>query len=126
MPAFLLLEEFMKIKNIEIDFNFLDADNVEKFEKEAQKVVEKSEENKNAKITYSEALRKECEVVEDFIDSVFGEGLSEKIFKGNKDLLDHIKVFQDIVDEKNSKQSELQSIYNRYAPNREQRRKGRR
>ena len=115
----------MKIKNIEIDFNFLDADNVEKFEKEARKVVEKSEQNKNEKLTYSEAIRKECDVVEEFIDNVFGERLSEKIFEGKKDLLDHIKVFQSIVDEKNNKQVELQNLYNRYAPNRVQRRKNR-
>ncbi len=115
----------MKIKNIEIDFNFLDADNVEKFENEAQKVVAESARNKNEKLTYAEAIRKECEVVEEFIDNVFGKGLSEKIFEGKKDLLEHIKVFQQIADEKNSKQAELQSLYNRYAPNRAQRRKGR-
>ena len=115
----------MKIKNIEIDFNFLDADNVEKFEQEAKKVVEKSEKSKTQKLTNSESIRKECEVVEEFIDNVFGEGLSEKIFEGKKDLLEHIKVFQEIADEKNKKQAELQSLYNRYAPNRQQRRKNR-
>ncbi len=115
----------MKIKNIEIDFNFLDADNVEKFEKEARKVVEKSEQNKKEKLTYSEAIRKECEVVEEFIDNVFEKGLSEKIFEGKKDLLEHIKAFQEIVNEKNSQQAELQSMYNKYAPNRQQRRKSR-
>ena len=30
----------MKIRNIEVDFNFLDADDVEKFEKEANRVIE--------------------------------------------------------------------------------------
>ena len=30
----------MKIKNIEVNFDFLDADDVERFEKEARKVVE--------------------------------------------------------------------------------------
>ena len=30
----------MKIKDIEVDFDFLDADDVERFEKEARKVVE--------------------------------------------------------------------------------------
>lgn len=116
----------MKIKNIEIDFNFLDADNVEKFEQEAKKVIEKSKKNKNEKLTHSEAIRKECEVVEEFIDNVFGKGLSEKIFEGKKDLLEHIKVFQEIVNEKNNKHAELQSLYNRYAPNRAQRRKSKR
>lgn len=106
----------MKIKNVEIDFNFLDADNVEKFENEAKKVVEKSETTKGEELSYSEAIRQECDVVEEFIDNVFGEGLSAKIFEGKKDLLEHIKVFQEIADEKNRKQQELQNIYNRYVP----------
>lgn len=113
----------MKIKNIDIDFNFLDADNVEKFENEAKKVVEKSENEKVKEMSYSEALRLECNIIEEFLDNVFGKGISEKIFEGKKDLMEHLKVFQDIVDEKNSKQQELQNLYNRYAPNRTQRRK---
>ena len=113
----------MKIKNIEIDFNFLDADNVEKFESEAKKVVEKTQNNKSKEMQYSEAIRFECNIVEEFIDNVFGTGISEKLFEGKKDLLEHIQIFQEIVDEKNKKQAELQSIYNRYAPNREHRRK---
>lgn len=118
----------MNLNGIEIDFNFLDADNVEKFENEARKVVEKSEKTQKEELTYSEAIRQECDVVEDFIDNVFGEGLSEKIFNGKKDLLDHIKIFQKIVDEKNNKQAELQNLYNKYAPNpsRPSRNKGRR
>lgn len=113
----------MKIKNIEIDFNFLDADNIEVFEKEAKKVVEKSEQGKNEEISYSEAIRQECNIVEEFIDNVFGEGLSQKIFEGKNDLLEHIKVFQEIADEKNRKQQELQNLYNRYAPNKPNRKR---
>ena len=115
----------MRIKNIEIEFDFLDADNVELFEKEAQKVVEKTQ-TERKEMTYSQALRMECDIVEEFLDNVFGKGLSKDLFNGKKNLKEHIEIFQYVVDEKNSKQSELQSIYNRYAPNREQRRKGRR
>ena len=107
----------MKIKNVDIDFNFLDADNVEKFENEAKKVVEKCQNTKTKEMQYSEAIKMECNIVEEFIDNVFGQGISERIFEGKKDLLEHIKVFQEIVDEKNNKQQELQNLYNRYAPN---------
>lgn len=104
----------MKISNIEIEFDFLDADNVEKFEEEAKKVVEKSKTEKE--MSYSEALRFECKVVEEFIDNVFGKGISEKIFKGKKNLKEHINVFQQLVDEKNKSQEELQKLYDKYAP----------
>lgn len=110
----------MKIKNIEIDFNFLDADNVEKFEKEAKKVIEKTENEKQIEnMTLSKAIKLECKIVEEFIDNVFGEGVSDKIFEGKKDLLEHIKIFQEVVDEKNTKQKELEDLYKKYAPRKE-------
>jgi len=108
----------MQIKGIEIDFDFLDADNVEKFENEAKKVVEKSK-IEQKEITYSQALKMECEIVEDFIDNVFGKGVSKKIFKGKKNLKEHIEVFQEIADEKNNAQQDLQNLYNQYLPKQE-------
>lgn len=106
----------MKISNIEIEFDFLDADNVEKFEKEAQKVVKKTGKYKEKEMTYSEALRMECKIIEDFIDNVFGEGISSKIFNGKMNLKEHIEIFQEIVNEKNKAQDDLQKLYNKYAP----------
>ena len=76
----------MNIKGIEIDFDFLDADNVEKFEKEAKKVIEKTEAKEIVELSYAEALRQECEIVEVFIDNVFGKGISEQIFKRKSNL----------------------------------------
>lgn len=104
----------MKIKNIEIEFDFLDADNVEIFEKEAQKVVEKAQEKKE--MTYSQALRMECDIVEEFLDNVFGEGISKDLFNGKKNLKEHIEIFQYVVDEKNKAQADMQKLYNKYAP----------
>ena len=113
----------MNIKGIEIDFDFLDADNVEKFEKEAKKVIEKTEKKEIVELSYAEALRQECEIVEVFIDNVFGQGISNKIFKGKHNLGEHIQVFQLIVDEKNKKQEELEKIMSRYLPRKEERRR---
>ena len=39
----------MKIRGIEVDFDFLDADDVERFEKEAKKVQEECEKRRNTK-----------------------------------------------------------------------------
>lgn len=104
----------MKISNIEIDFDFLDADNVEKFEEEAKKVVEKTEIKEE--MSYAQALKYECEIVEDFIDNVFGKGISKQLFNGKKNLKEHIEIFQQLVDEKNKAQDDLQKLYDKYAP----------
>lgn len=112
----------MKIRDIEVNFNFLDADDVEKFEKEAKKVQEECEKRKNTKISVAQAIREECNIINDFFDNVFGEGISFKLFNGKSNLEDHIKAFEDIVKEKIEKQKDLQNTFDRYQPNREQRR----
>lgn len=112
----------MNIRGIEIDFDFLDADNVEILEKEIQKVLEKNQESKLVKKNLSDAIKTECNIIDDFIDNVFGQGISEKIFQGKKNLTEHIKVFEEIIENKIKQQNELQNTFNRYMPNRQQRR----
>lgn len=112
----------MKIRNIEVDFNFLDADDVEKFEKEAKRVKEECNSNQNREMSYSEAIREECKVINTFFDNVFGEGISQKLFNGKNNLEDHIRAFEGIVSEKMKQQEGLNNALTRYQPNREQRR----
>lgn len=112
----------MKIKDIEVEFNFLDADDVEKFENAAKEVMEKCKERQKEKMSYSDAIKEECQVIEEFFDKVFGDGLSQKLFNGKKNLEEHINAFEDIVKAKIEKQKDLQTVYDRYQPNREQRR----
>lgn len=112
----------MKIRNIEVDFNFLDADDVEKFEKEAKRVKEEYNASQSKEMSYSEAIREECKVINAFFDNVFGEGISQKLFNGKNNLEDHIKAFEDIVSEKMKQQEGLSNALDRYQPNREQRR----
>ena len=112
----------MKIRNIEVDFDFLDADDVERFENAARRVVEECANKDKKELSYAEVIREECNIVENFFDNVFGKGISEKLFNGKKNLSDHVKAFEDIVKMKNEKQKDLQSTLDRYQPNREQRR----
>ncbi len=113
----------MKILDVEIDFDLFDADQVEKFEIEAKKVLEASKTTKIEDLSFSEALRAECQIVEDFFDNVFGRGISDKLFKGKKNLTEHIKAFEEIVSEKARKQTELEATLNKYLPNRDSRKK---
>ena len=112
----------MKIRGIEVNFNFLDADDVEKFEKEAERVKQESERRKKEKMSYSQAIREECEVINNFFDNVFRQGISLKMFNGKNNLEEHIKAFEDIVKEKLEQQRGLQNISERYQPNRAERR----
>lgn len=123
----------MRIKDIEVNFSFTDADDIERFENEARKVEEKAKNYEKKEISVSEAIREECNVIEEFFDNVFEKGISQKLFKGKKDIAEHINLFQDIVNAKIEQTKGMQNIYDnleRYMPNRETRRynnrKGRR
>lgn len=118
----------MRIKNIEVEFSFSDADDLERLENSAKKVKEISDEYKKKELSVSEAIREECKIINDFFDEVFGEGISEKLFNGKNDLKEHIDLFKDIIDEKVRQTNAFQNMYNnieygsKYMPNREQRR----
>ena len=126
----------MKLKDIEVDFSFTDADCIERLENAAKKVKEKSELKDKEEKSLSEAIREECKIIDEFFDEVFGEGISEKIFKGKKDLQEHMELFTDIMNAKIETTKATQNLYDslenkaKYMPNRETRRhnkyKGRR
>lgn len=118
----------MKLKDIEVNFSFTDADDVERFENAAKKVYEEAEKNKKKEMNASEIIREECNIIEEFFNSVFGEGISNKLFNEKKDIVEHIKLFEDIVKAKVEATKDIQNIYDniensdRYKPNRETRR----
>lgn len=126
----------MKLKDIEVDFSFTDADCIERLENAAKKVKEKSELKDKEEISLSKAIREECNIIDEFFDEVFGDGIAEKIFKGKKDLQEHMELFTDIMNAKIETTKATQNLYDslenkaKYMPNRETRRhnkyKGRR
>ena len=122
------MEGKMKLEDIEVNFSFTDADDVERFENAAKKVYEEAEKNKKKEMNASEIIREECNIIEEFFDSVFGEGISNKLFNEKKDIVEHIKLFEDIVKAKVEATKDIQNIYDniensdRYKPNRETRR----
>lgn len=126
----------MKLKDIEVEFSFTDADCIERLEKASKKVKEETEKYQKQEMDLSKAIRKECEIINNFIDEVFGEGIAEKVFKGKNDLQEHMELFTDIMNAKIETTKATQNLYDsleykaKYMPNRETRRhnnkKGRR
>ena len=112
----------MKIKGIEVEFNFLDADDIERFEKEAEKVRHECEEKGKQKMSLAECIREECKIINNFFDNVFGKGFSQKLFGNKNNLEEHIKIFEDVIKQKIEQQKDLQSTFERYQPNRQERR----
>lgn len=125
----------MKLKDIEVDFSFTDADDLKRLENAAKKVKEKAEAGEKEELSLSESIKKECNIIDEFLDETFGEGIAKKIFKGKKDLQEHMELFTDIMNAKIETTKATQNLYDtleykaKYMPNRETRRhnkKGRR
>lgn len=118
----------MKLKDIEVDFSFTDADCLERLEKAAKKVKEKAEAGEKEKLSLSESIRKECKIINEFLDETFGEGIAEKVFKGKNDLQEHMELFEDVMNAKIEMTKATQNLYDnleykaKYMPNRETRR----
>ena len=122
----------MKLKDIEVEFSFTDADCLERLENASRKVKEKAELKEKEKLDLSEAIRQECQILDEFFDDTFGEGTAKKIFKGKKDLQEHMELFTDIMNAKIEATKATQNLYDtleykaKYMPNRENRRNNRR
>lgn len=113
----------MIINGVELNIDFTDADVLERIEIKSEEVLKKCEElGKNKKnIKPAEGIRQECKILKDFLDYVFGENISEKVF-GNKDSLrDCLKAYEDIINERNRQLNNLNEIVEKYSPERVQR-----
>ena len=123
----------MKILDKEIEFDFFDAEQMERYEKEseiAQKELNSIDINK---MKQSELINKTCKTKEKCFDNVFGEGTSKKIFEDKRNFRLCVKAFKDLAkakkeqvneigDEIKDFQKELQEINAEYKPNRATRR----
>lgn len=112
----------MTINGYEFDVDLTDADIVEKMEQGVQNLYEEAERlkelKKDEKITTAEGIRQECKVLKDFLDYVFGEGTSEKIFKGKDSLNLCLKAYEDVIEARDKQYNELNDRINAYSPDR--------
>ncbi|MBY6916057.1 DUF6673 family protein [Clostridium botulinum] len=86
--------------------------------------VKAQEVSRTLKDNDAESINNACKVVREGIDTILGNGSSEKIFKGrDKDIMESIDVLMYIFDEINKfKNKKLSEMKNRVPQNREQKR----
>ena len=110
----------MTINGVEFNIDFTDADIIEKIDEGNEKVKDKIkelEENKE-NISPAEGIRQECKILKEFLDYVLGSGTSEKIFGEKNSLRESLKAFEDIINERNKQFDNLQSVIDKYSPDR--------
>ena len=117
----------MKILNVELeDFDFNDADAVEKLEKSIDLAEKKLKALSPKGDTASGIIRKGCSIIFECFDSIFGAGTSQKIFGPKSSLKTCTEAFRDLKLVKDKQDQELNSLIgeigNEYSPNRAARR----
>lgn len=117
----------MNIFGIELKFDFFDADQLEVYERENQKVADDIKEptQYEGKST-ADAIRIQCRIVDGFFDAVFGAGTSQKLFKGKANIRDHMEAFGIVAQCARESGGEMKAIEDKYDPNRAERRQAER
>jgi len=117
----------MNIFGVELEYDFFDADQLEIYERENEKVATDIKEPKQyeGKST-ADALRIQCRIVDNFFDALFGAGTAQKIFKGKANIRDHMEAFGIMAQGAIDARAELDEIEDKYTPNRAERRQAER
>lgn len=122
----------MKILETDIDFNFYDAEQMEKFEKNAEIAREELNNLEIGNKKQSEFIKEVCFIIEKCFNSIFGDNVSKDIFKGKKDFKLCVRAFKDLWDERKKQeelitneilgfQEEMQKVSTKYSPDRAKR-----
>ncbi len=116
----------MKILDKELNFNFNDADDMEKLENAIEKTRKKLNALKIEGKTMSAVIKEVCNCVFNCFDEIFGENVSKDIF-GNRYNLDIcIDAFENLcnakVEQDNSFEQRIKNFETKYSPNRATRR----
>ena len=113
----------MNICGIDLEIDFLDADDLERY-LNANKATLKGINDKSQYEGKSEPdqMRYQCKLINEFFDSVFGEGTADNLFHGKNNLGDHMEAFGIVSEAAKQSNVRLEQIDQRYNPNRAQRR----
>ena len=111
----------LKINDVELELDLMDADMAEKYEK-AYRKMQRDVANIPKNLSLADSIRKQCNLVFYFFDEVFGQDTSKKIFGNRTNLRECIKAVETLIDHVNKDVEESNKIINKYSPNRVERR----
>lgn len=116
----------MKILDTEIEFNFNDADDMERLENAIDKTTLKLNNIKTDGKRTSEVIRESCKAVFECFNIAFGEETDKKVFGEKTNFNICIKAFEDLCNARDEQGKDLEeqvkNIESKYSPNRATRR----
>lgn len=97
----------MKVLETEIDFDFYDAEQMERFDIGSDEIVTGINSIKSKNMKQSEFINEFCTIIENGFDKIFGKDTSKKIFKGKRNFKDCVQAFRDLVKARKQQEKEV-------------------
>ena len=107
MPLLYIYGGNMKVLETEINFDFYDANQMEKLEANMDKISKEINKIKVDKIKQSQFINKFCTIIENGFDNIFGEGVSKTIFKEKRNFKLCVQAFRDLVKARQEQEKEV-------------------
>lgn len=117
----------ININGIDLELDLLDADVMEKYQNLNAEIAEKIKEpTQYQNLSTADGMRKQCRLIEEFFDKLFGAGTAQRLFGGGNNLRVRAEAFAKVSAASRDAMGELTSISDKYGvgriQNREQRR----
>lgn len=107
----------MKINNVELtDLDLLDAEVAEKYENAINELNSKAKESTNEGLKLSQIITRECTLIFDFFNSLFGEGTDKKVFGDKTNYKVCLNAFKEVIDFTSEQTKEIEKSFAKYSP----------
>ena len=113
----------MLINGVELeDLDLMDADTADNLEKVVDKLNVLKDQNNFKNMSFGDVIRKQCSIVFDVFNILWGEGTDKKVFGSKTNLRECTNALEPIVNLMEQTTKEIKSFNNRYSSNRAERR----
>lgn len=103
------------INGVTLTGDLMDADFMDVFESAMIEMRDKAQAAKSAGYTRaSDHYRAQCEVTNECLDKIFGEGTSEKIFGGRMNVMEHLEAMEQVNEWAMTERKRLNDFTNKY------------
>ena len=113
----------LKINDVELELDLMDADIADKVEKAIKNIDEKEKNIKHEGIGLGDIIRQQCNLIFDFFNEVFGSGTDKKIFGDKTNYRECEDAFKQVIEYVAAETVNMQKSMTKYSPNRATRRK---
>ena len=111
----------MEFRGKELDFDLFDAETAEAYEAATDAVMEANANSPKGE-TLSQTIRRQCAIVFDFFDDLFGDGFHKELFGERTNLLECTDTFAEFTAAVDAQKPQLDERNRKIAPNRAVRR----